>query len=100
MQPTNIFDLSKIVMPSLDLLTEVQMVVSMRLAGMMGFWPVGMDETQRMISEKGPALMGAATDAHTAALAGHRLDEIMLAAIAPLTFAARDNRVRLSTRGT
>ncbi|MFO7759125.1 MAG: hypothetical protein R6V26_11735 [Roseovarius sp.] len=96
MQPTNPFDLSNLVIPSLDLLTEVQMVVSMRLAGMMGFWPVGMDEPHRMISEKGPALMGAATHAHTAALAGHRLDEILIAAITPLTGTARNNRVRLS----
>ena len=96
MQPTNPFDLSAIVMPSLELLAEAQMVVAMRLAGMIGLWPVGMDETHRMVTEKGPALMGAASDAHTAALAGRRLDEILMAAITPLTGTARDNRVRLS----
>lgn len=98
MHPTHPFDLSNIVMPSLDLFTEVQMVVSMRLAGMIGLWPVETDETHRMLTEKGPALMGAASDAHTAALAGRRLDEILIAAITPLTGTARDNRVRLSTR--
>jgi len=98
MQPTNPFDLSNIVMPSLELLAEVQMVVSMRLAGMIGLWPVETDETHRMFTEKGPALMGAASDAQTAALAGQRLDEILIAAITPLTGTARDNRVRLSTR--
>lgn len=98
MQPTNPFDLGNIVLPSLDLLTEVQMVVAMRMAGLVGLWPVETSETQRMLSEKGPALMGAATDAGTAALAGRRLDEIVIAAITPLTGTARDNRLRLSAR--
>jgi hypothetical protein len=97
MQPTNPFDLSNIVMPSFELLAEAQMVVSMRLAGMFGLWPVDTGETHRMWTEKGPALIGAATDAHSAALAGQRLDQIVIAAITPLTGTARDNRVRLST---
>ncbi len=97
MQPTTPFDLSNIVLPSLDLLFESQMVMSMRMAGMMGLWPVGMDEPHRMIAEKGPALMGAATDAQAAAWAGQPFDEIMIAAITPLTGTARDNRMRLST---
>lgn len=96
MQPTHPFDLSNLVLPSLELLSEAQMVMSMRLAGLMGLWPVGIDETCLMISEKGPALMGAATDAHGAAMAGQRLDEIVIAALTPLTDATRDNRVRLS----
>jgi hypothetical protein len=100
MRPTHPFDLGNLVLPSLELLAEAQMVVSMRLAGLMGVWPVGRDETHRMISEKGPALIGAASDAHGAAMAGRRLDEIMIAAITPLTDTARENRVRLSTRGT
>jgi len=98
MYPTNPFDLSNIVMPSLELLAEAQMVVSMRLAGMIGLWPVETDEPHRMVTEKGPALMSAASDAHTAAMSGQRLDEILIAAITPLTGTARDNRVRLSTR--
>ena len=98
MHPINPFDLSRVVMPSYQLFAEAQMVVSMRLAGMFGLWPVGTDETHRMMSEKGPALMGAARDAQTAALAGQRLDEIMIAAITPLTGTTRDNRVRLSAR--
>lgn len=100
MQPTNPFDFSNLILPSLELFSEAQMVVSMRLAGLMGFWPVGIDETCRMISEKGPALLGAATDAHGAAMAGQRLDEIVIAAITPLTDTARDNRIRLATRDT
>lgn len=99
MHPLSQLHLSNLVAPSLELLAESQMVVAMRLAGMAGLWPVETDETQRMMSEKGPALMGAAHDAQSAALAGLRLDEILLAAITPLTGAARDNRLRLSARG-
>lgn len=98
MRQTNPFDLSDLVAPGVELLAEAQMVVAMRLAGMLGLWPVRWDETHRMISEKGPALMSAASDAQTAALAGRRFDEILIAAITPLTGAARANRLRLSTR--
>lgn len=96
MHPLSHIHLSNIIAPSLQLCAEAQMVVAMRLAGMAGLWPVDRDETHRMIAEKGPALMGAASDAQTAALAGQRLDEILLAAITPLTGAARANRLRLS----
>ena len=96
MHPLSHIHLSNIIAPSLQLCAEAQMVVAMRLAGMAGLWPVTADETHRMIAEKGPALMGAASDAQTAALAGQRLDEVLLAAITPLTGAARDNRLRLS----
>lgn len=94
------FDLSPLVLPSLELLAEAQMVVAMRLAGLVGLWPVEITETQRMFAEKGPALIGAATDAQTAAMAGRRLDEIVIAAITTLTGTARANRLRLSARGT
>lgn len=98
MYPMSHLHMNNILVPSFQLLAETQMVVAMRLAGMVGLWPVRMDETQRMFSEKGPALMGAATDAGTAAMAGQRLDEIMIAAITPLTGTARDNRRRLAAR--
>ncbi|MET4127849.1 hypothetical protein [Roseovarius sp. MBR-6] len=87
--------LTNIIAPSLELFAEAQMVVTMRLAGLAGLWPVGTDETHRMIAEKGPALMNAAAEAGTAALGGQRLDEILLAAITLLTGIARDNRRRL-----
>jgi len=98
MHPLSHLHLSNIIAPSLELLAEAQIVIAMRLAGMVGLWPVERDETQRMIAEKGPALMGAASDAQTAALTGMRIDEVLLAAIIPLTGAARDNRLRLSAR--
>lgn len=98
MLPLPHLHMTNVIAPSLELLAEAQMVVALRLAGMAGVWPVGMDEAHRMVSEKGPALIGAATDAQTVALSGQRLDQILLAAITPLTGAARDNRIRLSAR--
>jgi len=98
MHPLSHLHLSNTIAPGIELLVETQLVVAMRLAGMVGLWPVEGDETTRMFAEKGPALMGAASDAQSAALAGLRIDEVMLAAITPLTGAARDNRLRLSVR--
>ena len=67
MHPLSHLHLNNLVAPSLELLAESQMVVAMRLAGMAGLWPVETDEPQRMMSEKAPALMGAAHDAQSAA---------------------------------
>ncbi|MET4100974.1 hypothetical protein ABIE58_000390 [Roseovarius sp. MBR-78] len=96
MHPLSHIHLSNLIAPSFQLFAEAQMVVTLRLAGMVGLWPVARDEAHRMIAEKAPALIGAAADAQSAALAGQRLDQIMLAAITPLAGAARDNRLRLS----
>lgn len=80
------------------LMLDAQMVVTMRLFGMVGLWPVRPDESRRMIAEKGPALMRAASLAQSAALAGKRPEDIVLAGMAPLTRKARSNRKRLAQR--
>jgi len=80
------------------LFIEAQTVIALRLLGLAGLWPVGDDESRRMVSEKGPAWAEAASAAQGAAFAGARADEVMLAAIGPLSREARSNRTRLLRR--
>lgn len=74
---------------------EAQTVVSLRMLGMAGFWPVGKSEDSRMLSEKPPAFVRASAAATAKAFAGGRPDEILSAAATTLTKTARANRKRL-----
>lgn len=78
-----------------SLAIEAQMVVTMRMLGMAGAWPVGKSENSRMVSEKPPAFARAAQAATAKALAGGRPDQILSTAAATLTRTARANRKRL-----
>jgi hypothetical protein len=64
----------------------------MRLLGMSGAWPVGKGENRKMLSEKPPAFSKAATAAARKAASGGRPDQVLLAAVKPLTRTARANR--------
>jgi hypothetical protein len=77
---------------------EAQAVVGMRLLGMSGAWPVGKGENRKMLSEKPPAFSKAATAAARKAASGGRPDQVLLAAVKPLTRTARANRKRLAAR--
>jgi hypothetical protein len=77
---------------------EAQAVVGMRLLGMGGVWPVGKGENRKMLSEKPPAFSKAATAAARKAASGGRPDQVLLAAVKPLTRTARANRKRLAAR--
>ena len=75
---------------------EAQAVVGMRLLGMGGAWPVGKDESSKMLSERPPAFAKAAAAAARKAASGGRPDQVLLAAVKPLTRTARANRKRLA----
>lgn len=75
---------------------EAQSVINMRMLGMAGLWPVGKAENQKMLSEKPVAFAKASQAAAKMAASGGRPDEILAAAIAPLTRTARANRKRLT----
>ncbi|MEM1361871.1 MAG: antifreeze protein [Pseudomonadota bacterium] len=78
---------------------ETQAVAAMRLLGMTGFWNTHATETLRMVAEK-PAAFGRATEAAmTAALQGHRLDQVAAAAVAPLRRKTHANAARLYRYG-
>jgi hypothetical protein len=74
---------------------EAQAVVGMRLLGMSGAWPVGKNENAKMLAEKPPAFAKAATAAAKKAVSGGRPDQVLTAAVKPLTKTARANRKRL-----
>ena len=77
---------------------ETHAVVTMRMMGMAGMWPVAKSENERMMSEKRPAFVKAATAAAKVAMNGGRADEIVSAATKSLTTKARANRKRLAKR--
>ncbi|WP_417417081.1 hypothetical protein [Hoeflea sp.] len=78
---------------------ETHAVVTMRMMGMAGLWPVEKSENDRMMSEKQPAFAKAASEATRVAMQGGRMDEVVSAATKSLTTKARANRKRL-TAGT
>lgn len=75
---------------------EAQAVIGMRVLGMNGAWPVGKSENKKMLAEKPPAFAKAATAAARKAVAGGSPDQILTAAVKPLTKTARANRKRLA----
>lgn len=77
---------------------EAQAVVGMRLLGMAGAWPVARNENRKMLAEKPPAFSRAATAAAGKAVSGGWPDEVILAAVRPLTRTARANRKRLAAK--
>lgn len=80
----------------MQLCGDTQTVMTLRVMGMAGILPAEEDENERMVSEKLPALMKSATAAQNAVLNGCSPDQILNAAIAPLSSKVRDNRIRLT----
>ncbi len=82
-----------------NMIAEAQMVVTMRLLGMVGLWDTGAEETERMVSEKQQAFSTAAEAALRAVAAGKRADEIASAAVRPIRRRTRANVARLAKLG-
>jgi hypothetical protein len=81
------------------MLVEAQMVIGMRMLGMMGLWPVTPSETARMSSEKLVAVQKADLAATRAALAGKGLIGVADAALKPIRRRTTSNAKRLARRG-
>ena len=81
------------------MLAEAQAVVTFRVWGMAGLWPVSPSETTRMVAEKWPAFFSAYGAAGAAAMKGHGPHRIAAAALRPIARKTRANARRLS-RGT
>ncbi|MDF3384381.1 MULTISPECIES: antifreeze protein [Sulfitobacter] len=77
------------------LAVETQIVMSLRLLGMAGALPARPGESNRMVAEKGPAMVKAFTAGTQAMMLGKRPDQIMDASLAPLARKVRQNRKRL-----
>jgi hypothetical protein len=81
------------------MLTEAQMVIGMRLMGMMGLWRVHPSENARMSSEKVSALSQSAVATSQAMLAGKHPALIAEAALKPIARRTSSNVKRLARRG-
>ncbi len=93
MFPSDLFSLhSKMT----TLMVETQPVMTLRIMGMSGAIPAPHGENDRMMQEKGPAMAQAYAAATEAMLAGRRLDQIMTAAMDPVSDQVRSNRKRLT----
>lgn len=79
-----------------SLFLDTHAVMTLRLMGMAGALPHARGENERMVNEKGPALAKAYVAATKTAIAGGRPDQIMTAAMAPVSKKVRANRKRLT----
>lgn len=94
MYPVHLFVLTS---NTILLALEAQTVITLRLMAMGGVIPQKAGENNRMIAEKLPALNKAHLAAGKAIMAGKRPDQVMSAALAPLSRKVRANRKRLMT---
>ena len=86
---------------TLGLLTaEAQAVVTMRVLGMAGLWPVTPTENRRMFSEKSTALVAAQVGMTKAAMSGHSPSDVVAAGLRPFRQKTRSNARRLTRRAT
>ena len=81
---TNLFDMMELGWSWSRLMVETQTVMTLRLMGMAGLWPVKPGENDRMVFEKAPAFARAQVAMTRAALGGARPDQIMAAGLKPL----------------
>ena len=81
-----------------QLMVETHTVVTLRVLGMAGLWPVAPGETQRTWREKPGAFVEAGGSAITALLTGKRPDQVVEAAVRPLRRRTRANSRRLWKR--
>ncbi len=79
-----------------SLMLDTQAVMTLRMMGMAGALPHAKTENARMVDEKGPAMTQAFQAATKAAMAGKSPDQIMTAAMAPVSKKVRANRKRLT----
>lgn len=81
------------------MLAEAQMVIGMRMMGMMGLWRVTPSENARMSSEKVEALGEAVLASSRALLSGRSPAHIAGAVLKPVSRRTRANVKRLAGRG-
>ena len=92
MYPVNLVSLST---KAILLAFEAQTVMALRLMAISGLIPQKTGENNRMVAEKLPALSKANVAASKAIMAGKRPDQVISAALAPISRKVRANRKRL-----
>jgi hypothetical protein len=94
--PTQMIELS---VRTSVMLVEAQMVIGMRMMGMMGLWRVLPSENARMSSEKLAAFGQAAAASSQAIIAGKSPAGVAAAALKPISRRTASNVKRLTRRG-
>ncbi|MFC6636591.1 antifreeze protein [Sulfitobacter sp. JBTF-M27] len=89
-------DLFSLHMRVTTLMIETQAVVVLRLMGMAGIIPAHHGENHLMVSEKGPAMAQAFTEASMAMMAGKQPDQVFSAAMDPISKRVKSNHKRLT----
>lgn len=75
---------------------ETRDVMTMRLGGLAGLWPLPSGEAQRMVEEKAPAFADAWAEGTLALVRGESSAAALDAALLPLRSQTRTNLTRLS----
>lgn len=78
--------------------SEAQTVITLRLAGMAGVWPMSPVEGLRMVTEKVEAGQASAQAAMRAGLAGKGPGQVAMAALQPVRRKTRANARRLTAK--
>ncbi|WP_232831315.1 antifreeze protein [Pseudogemmobacter bohemicus] len=81
---------------STAMMAEAQAVIAMRMAGMMGMWPVSPGENARMVSEKIAALQEAQVAVMKAVMKGASPATMAEAALRPVRRRTKANAGRLA----
>jgi hypothetical protein len=81
------------------MLVEAQMVIGMRMMGMMGMWRVPRSENSRMVTEKVQAMQAAGVAAASAAMTGKSPAAAIEHALKPIQRRTRANAKRLGRPG-
>lgn len=93
-----LFDPFNMMRPALEaatILAESNVVIGLRVTGMMGLWPMAPAETSRMMTEKLQAGVDSGHAALWAGMAGGSLSHVAMAAMAPVRHKTRSNAKRL-----
>lgn len=90
----------KLALETTRAMADAQAVISMRMGGMMGLWPVAGGEHSRMIREKPRAMIKAVVAMHGAMIEMQTPDQVMRAGLRPISDKVGKNAKRLTARGS
>ncbi|MDR0808829.1 MAG: antifreeze protein [Gemmobacter sp.] len=93
------FESLRLALQTGQMLTEAQLVITLRLWGMAGLWNIAPEENLRMVQEKFETIAFSTAAATRAAMAGKGSAGVVMAALKPVRRRTRNNARRLSGVG-
>ncbi len=98
-KPTALPDLMRLGVQTSVMLAESQMIIGMRMLGLMGLWRVPASENDRMVSEKLEVARLSGIAATRATLAGKSPTDVASDALQPMRRRTSANVTRLARKG-